>query len=305
MPRETYGESYQFLAPEERLSYGEITRLVGIFAGFGVRKVKLTGGEPLLRPWIENLVSSVTQVPGIADVGMITNGYHLERSIDRLRTAGLHRLTVSLDTVHDDTWRKINGRGYPVERVLTGIRAAVAAGFRPVKINAVVQRGVNEDQIMDLVKEFRTPDYVVRFIEYMDVGTLNHWRSELVVPSAEILGRIAAEFPVDPVEPAYRGEVARRYRYRDGQGEIGFISSVSEPFCRDCTRARLSADGRLFTCLFARDGYDLKTPMRSGASDADLAQAVERTWVGRDDRYSETRSKSGKSDAVEMFQIGG
>jgi cyclic pyranopterin phosphate synthase len=305
MPRETYGEDYVFLSPEDRLSYDEIVRLVGLFARLGVSKVKLTGGEPLLRPWLHTLIERVIAVPGIEDVGLITNGYRLAKVAARLKLAGLHRVTVSLDTLDEDTWQKINGRGYPVSRILSGIQAAVAVGFSPVKINTVVQRGVNDHQIMEMVRAFRDPGYQLRFIEYMDVGTLNHWRRDKVVPSKEILDIIDAEFPLEATEPNYRGEVARRYRYVDGCGEVGFISSVTEPFCRDCTRARLSAEGRLYTCLFARDGLDLRTPLRSGASDEEIHSLLVNAWGNREDRYSELRSETGTSPRIEMFQIGG
>jgi len=305
MPRETFGEDYTFLKPEERLSYDEIVRLVGMFARLGISKVKLTGGEPLLRPWLHTLIERVVAVPGIEDVGLITNGYHLEKVARLLKASGLHRVTVSLDSLDDDTWQQINGRGHSVGRILSGIEAARAAGFSPVKINMVVQRGVNDQQILEMVRAFRDPGYQLRFIEYMDVGTLNSWKRDRVVASKEILDVIHAEHPLEPLESSYRGEVARRYRYVDGRGEVGFISSVTEPFCRDCTRARLSADGHLYTCLFARDGHDLRAPLRSGASDDEILHLLAGAWGNREDRYSELRSESDPSPRIEMFKIGG
>ncbi len=305
MPRETIGDGYTFLSSEERLSYDEIVRLVGLFARLGVSKVKLTGGEPLLRPWLHTLIERVVAVSGITDVGLITNGYHLEKVAPHLKSAGLHRVSVSLDSLDEETWQRINDRGYSVSRILSGIRAAAAAGFHPVKINMVVQRGVNDHQIMEMVRAFRDPGYQLRFIEYMDVGTLNNWDREKVMPSREIRDIIDAEYPLEPIEPNYHGEVARRYRYIDGCGEIGLISSVTEPFCRDCTRARLSADGRLYTCLFARDGHDLRAPLRSGASDEEIYHLLSDAWGNREDRYSELRSDTGRSQKIEMFQIGG
>lgn len=305
MPRETFGDDYVFLPPSERLSFDEIVRLATLFASLGVKKIKLTGGEPLLRPWLPSLIERLTGIPGISDVGLITNGYHLAGVASRLRTAGLHRVTVSLDTLDEKTWQQINGRGFSVRTVLSGIQAAHDAGFRPIKINAVVQRGVNDAQILDLVRAFRNPDYEVRFIEFMDVGTLNGWRRERVVPSREIRDAIHAEFPLEPVEPGYRGEVARRYRFRDDQGHVGFISSVTEPFCRDCNRARLSADGKLYTCLFSREGYDLRALLRGGARDAAIRDMVGAVWADRDDRYSELRAESAVLPKIEMFQIGG
>ncbi|TFH05718.1 MAG: GTP 3',8-cyclase MoaA [Spirochaetales bacterium] len=305
MPREKYGEDFQFLTPEERLTFDEMVRLVGVFAGLGVTKVKLTGGEPLLRPWLPELVERLTAIPGISDIGLITNGYHLEKVALRLKQAGLRRVTVSLDTLDDATWRAINGRGYSVSRVLDGIQAALDAGFSPVKINAVVQRGVNDHQVLDMVERFRSNDYRLRFIEFMDVGTINGWRADGVVTSKELRDKINQVYPISPVDPAYRGEVATRYRFNDGNGEVGFISSVSEPFCQDCTRARLSADGKLFTCLFSQAGHDLRALLRSGASDDEIRGKLATIWGGRDDRYSEERSGGQVLPRMEMFQIGG
>lgn len=305
MPREIYGKNYQFLDTKEFLSFAEIVRLVRIFAQLGVRKVRITGGEPLLRPLLHSLIRDVAAVPGVRDVGLITNGYHLAKLALRLKKAGLNRVTVSLDTLDDHTWKQINGSGFSVSSVLTGIEAALRVGFRPVKINAVVQRGVNDHQIMEMVRAFRDPVYRLRLIEYMDVGTLNQWRREDVVPSAEIRERIHAEYPIEPLEPLYAGEVADRYRYLDGAGEIGFISSVTEPFCYTCSRARLSADGKLFTCLFAQNGHDLRSLVRSGAPDDTIRDAIATIWSTHDDRYSVQRTGVSRASRVEMFHVGG
>lgn len=305
MPREVFGESYKFLSETERLSYDEIVRLAGIFASVGTRKIKLSGGEPLLRPWIDVLIERLVGLSGIEDVGLITNGFLLEGLAPRLKRAGLHRVTVSIDSLDDRTWGRINGRGYRVERIMRGIQAALDSGFSPIKINAVVQRGVNDHEIMNLVEHFKGQQFQLRFIEYMDVGTLNDWSPEQVVPSREILSTIEAVHPLVPIEPAYRGEVARRYRYLDGDGEIGFISSITEPFCGDCSRARLSADGKLVTCLFSKEGTDLRDPLRSGATDDEIRNVITNRWSSRDDRYSEVRTSSAARDRIEMFKIGG
>jgi cyclic pyranopterin phosphate synthase len=307
MPAEVYGEAYTFLKPEELLSFEEITRIAGLFARLGVVKLKLTGGEPLLRPWLPELVEKLTAIEGIRDLALITNGSHLARMARPLRDAGLKRITVSLDSLDEETFSRMNGRAHRLQPVLEGVSAAEAAGFRGIKLNAVVIRGLNEHQVLDLVRRFRGTGHIVRFIEFMDVGNRNGWRRELVVPSRETLARIDAEFPLEPLEPNYRGEVASRYRFKDGLGEVGFISSVSQPFCRDCSRVRLSADGKLHTCLFSTRGFDLRTLLRSGARDEELLSSIRSLWKKRTDRYSEERGEKAATGLtkVEMYSIGG
>jgi cyclic pyranopterin phosphate synthase len=309
MPAEIYGERYEFLPRAELLTFEEIECLVRLFVGLGVTKVRLTGGEPLVRNRLENLVARLAAVPGIRDLTLTTNGYLLAEKAGALKEAGLGRLTVSLDSMDEDVFKAMNGRGYGPERVLEGIRSAEEAGFSPIKINAVVQRGVNDHTIVDLARRFKGTGHVVRFIEYMDVGNLNGWKLDQVVSAEEIFRTIDAEMPIEPMEANYRGEVALRYRYKDGDGEIGIIASVSKPFCGDCTRARLSTDGKLFTCLFAGTGADLRGPMRDGAGDDDLRDLISRVWTGRDDRYSEVRTEATRAEAqprkIEMYQIGG
>jgi len=307
MPAEVFDQDYTFLAPSDLLSFEEIGRVVNIFARLGASKVKLTGGEPLLRPWLPDLVRMLAAVEGIDDLALITNGSHLARMAGPLAAAGLRRVTVSLDSLDEETFARLNGRAHRLAPVLAGIDAAMAAGFPVIKLNAVVMRGVNDHQVLDLVRRFRGTGAVVRFIEFMDVGNRNGWRPELVVPSRETREAIHAVFPLEPVAPGYHGEVASRYRFVDGQGEIGFISSVSQPFCAGCTRARLSADGKLYTCLFARDGLDLRGPMREGADDGELSALVRRLWQGRADRYSEERAErlGSGGQKVEMYHIGG
>ena len=304
MPKEVFGRGYDFLPKEEILSFEEITRLARIFAGLGVDKIRLTGGEPLLRRDLPHLVALLAQVDGIHDLTLTTNGSRLREEAAALRAGGLRRLTVSVDALDEATFRAMNDVDFPVHRILTGIDAAQAAGFSPIKINMVVKRGVNEDEILPMARRFRGPHFILRFIEYMDVGNTNGWRMQDVVPAAEIVARVAAELPLEPLN--YRGEVARRYRHRDGGGEIGVISSVSQPFCRDCTRARLSADGHLFTCLFAAQGTDLRTPLRTGASDAELAALIRPRVERAADRYSEIRSSATVSQPkAEMSLLGG
>jgi cyclic pyranopterin phosphate synthase len=305
MPREIFGRAYPFLDRAELLTFEEITRVARICAGLGVRKIRLTGGEPLVRRDIEQLVAMLAEIPGL-DLTMTTNGSLLSDKADALRRAGLQRVTVSLDSLDEKVFRGMNDVEFPVARVLEGIRAAAAAGLAPVKVNMVVKRGVNDTSVLPMAEHFRGTGHILRFIEYMDVGTTNGWRLDDIVPAAEIVRRIDAVHPLEPVEPTYRGEVARRYRYRDGQGEIGLIASVTQAFCRDCTRARLSADGQLFTCLFAGQGHDLRAVLRQGASDEELAGHLRGIWGARVDRYSEIRSAetSGLS-RVEMSYIGG
>ncbi|CAG0938559.1 GTP 3',8-cyclase [Gammaproteobacteria bacterium] len=306
MPEDKYHKDFQFLKSSERLSFEEIQRLVQVFAGLGVRKLRITGGEPLLRPNLPDLIGDLSRVAGIEDIALTTNGILLAQHAAALKAAGLARVTVSLDSLDDAVFVAMSGGRGNRERVLEGIREAISAGLTPLKINTVVIRGVNDHTVPDLVEHFRGTGVIVRFIEYMDVGTINHWRLADTVPSRELLQRIAARWPLAPVGSNYRGEVASRYAFADGQGEIGFISSVTEPFCGSCTRARLSSDGQLFTCLFAAHGLDLKGPLRAGASDAELAELVRGTWQRREDRYSELRAaRRPDADKVEMYYIGG
>ena len=307
MPEDEYPRDHEFLSKADRLRFEEIERLSRIFVSLGVRKLRLTGGEPLLRRDLPELVRQLAAIPGATDLAMTTNGSLLAEKVDALRTAGLSRITLSLDTLDANTFRAMSGGRGDVETVLAAIAAAERAGFASLKINAVVMRGVNEDGVLDLVEHFRGSGHIVRFIEYMDVGTCNAWQRDLVVPSAELRARIDARWPLAALEANYGGEVAQRYAFADGGGEVGFISSVTEPFCGDCTRARLSADGRLYTCLFARSGHDLRGPMRAGASDDDLSGLIRAVWEARDDRYSELRSEMRIADRkrVEMYEIGG
>ena len=310
MPAEIFGERYQFLPKADLLTFEEIARLTRIFAALGVVKARLTGGEPLVRSEIEKLVALLAPIPGIADLTMTTNAYLLPQKAAALRSAGLHRLTVSLDTLDDAIFRQMNGRNFGVQRVLDGIAAAENAGFSPIKINAVVQKGVNDHTIVDLARYFRDRGHIVRFIEYMDVGNLNGWRLDEVVPADEIVARIDAHMPLQPADANYPGEVANRYRYADGSGEIGVIASVTQPFCGACTRLRLSPEGALFTCLFGTNGTDLRTPMRDGATDAQLAAIIRGVWSVRADRYSEQRASltdelRSRRKKVEMYHIGG
>jgi GTP 3',8-cyclase len=307
MPEDQYPRDHEFLSKAERLRFEEIERLTTIFAGLGVRKLRLTGGEPLLRRDLPELVRKLAAVPGIDDIALTTNGSLLAPQVEALRAAGLKRITLSIDTVVPETFRAMSGGRGDIETVLAAIAAAERAGFGPLKLNCVVMRGTNDGEILDLVERFRGSGHIVRFIEYMDVGTCNDWRHDLVVPSAELRARIAARWPLVELEPNYGGEVARRYAFADGQGEIGFISSVTEPFCGDCSRARLSADGRLYTCLFAGSGHDLRGPLRAGASDAEMTGLIRAVWQARDDRYSELRTAASAAsrEHVEMYAIGG
>lgn len=306
MPAEIYGERYEFLPRADLLTFEEIARLTRIMAGLGAVKVRLTGGEPMVRRDVEQLVKMLASVEGIEDLTMTTNGYLLPNKAQALKDAGLHRLSISLDSLDDEVFKKMNGRGFSTAKVLDGIAAAERAGFSPVKINSVVQRGVNDHTVVDMARYFKERGHTMRFIEYMDVGTRNGWELEHVVPADEIVAMIDAEMPLEPVEGDYRGEVAARYRYRDGGGEIGVIASVTKPFCGDCTRLRLSPEGRLVTCLFATLGTDLRTPLRAGASDAELTNLVTKVWGVREDRYSEERSSMTEPrEKVEMYHIGG
>ena len=309
MPAEIFGESYKFLPKNEILSFEEIARLARIFVEFGVNKLRITGGEPLLRTDLHILIAMLTGMPGLEDLTLTTNAYLLPQQAQRLKDAGLQRITISLDTLDDEVFKEMNGRGISIDRVLQGIDAAAAAGLAPIKINAVVQRGVNDHTVVDLARHFKGSGHIVRFIEYMDVGNRNGWKWDQVVPAAEIVQQIDAEMPLEPVDSNYPGEVANRYRYRDGQGEIGVISSVSQPFCANCTRSRLSTDGKLYTCLFASTGVSLRDEMRAGASGDDLKNLIARIWTRRTDRYSEERTELASLQnvpaKVEMYQIGG
>ena len=304
MPKEVFGRDYRFLPRRELLTFEEIERAARVFVGLGVHKLRITGGEPLLRRDLELLVGRLADL-GDVDLTLTTNGALLAQKTKALVDAGLTRVTVSLDSLDDEIFRAMNDVDFPVARVLAGIDAAADAGL-PVKVNVVVKRGLNESSIVDVARRFRGTGHVVRFIEFMDVGATNGWRMDDVVPAAEIVAAIDEAFPLEPVEAAYRGEVARRYRYRDGAGEVGVIASVTQPFCGDCTRMRLSADGKLYTCLFAIRGHDLRSILRSGAGDDELDQAIRAIWERRTDRYSELRTEeTGGLRKVEMSYIGG
>lgn len=304
MPSEVFGHDYRFLPRRELLTFEEIERVARVFVDLGVHKLRLTGGEPLLRRDVERLVARLAGL-GDLDITLTTNAALLAQKARALADAGLSRVTVSLDSLDDSVFRAMNDVDFPVTRVLEGIDAAAALGL-PVKVNVVVKRGVNESSIVEIARHFRGTGHVVRFIEYMDVGATNGWRLDDVVPATEIVARVGAEFPLVPVEPAYRGEVARRYRYVDGAGEMGVIASVTQPFCGDCTRARLSADGKLYTCLFAVRGHDLRAIVRSGASDAEIDETIRSVWERRADRYSEIRTEeTSRLRKIEMSYIGG
>jgi cyclic pyranopterin phosphate synthase len=304
MPKEVFGRDYSFLERRELLTFEEIARIARVFARLGLRTVRITGGEPLVRRNVEGLVELLAAIPGL-ELALTTNGSLLPQKAEALARAGLARVTVSLDSLDDATFRALNDADFPVARVLEGIDAAAAAGL-PVKVNAVVKRGVNEDAVLPLAGRFRNTGHTVRFIEYMDVGSTNGWRLDDVVPADEIVRRIDAEWPLEPVTPARADETARRWRYRDGAGEIGVIASVTQPFCGGCSRARLSAEGRLYTCLFAARGHDLRAPLRLGATDDALEQAIRGIWSSRTDRYSELRTAETASlPKVEMSYIGG
>jgi cyclic pyranopterin phosphate synthase len=308
MPRETFHENYRFLKSTERLSFEEITRLARLFVQLGVKKVRLTGGEPLLRPNVAELVGDLTALDGVQDVALTTNAVLLAQHAAELKANGLHRITVSLDTLDPAIFKTMSGGFGERDRVLEGVRAALDAGLTPIKINAVIERGLNDHTALDLVEHFRGSGVIVRFIEYMDVGNRNHWSLERVVPSRELVERIGARWPLHPVEENYHGEVAERYAFDDGAGEVGFISSITNPFCGSCTRARLSSEGVFYTCLFARSGVDLRAPLRAGASDEELLELIRNTWLHRGDRYSELRATlKGEQPLrkIEMYYIGG
>lgn len=309
MPAEIFGEKYEFLSKNEILSFEEIVRLARLFVDLGVTKIRITGGEPLLRRELETLISKLSRIDGVMDLSLTTNGYLLARKALALKKAGMKRISVSLDSLDNDVFKKMNGGGFTVDRVLEGIWESEKVGFHPIKINVVVQRGVNDHNLVDLAKYFHGSGHVVRFIEYMDVGNRNKWELNQVVPANEILQRIHAKMPIEPISQNYRGEVARRYRYCDGGGEIGVITSVTMPFCGECTRARVSTDGKFYTCLFASQGNDLRIPLRRGANDFELRELIRGIWSRREDKYSEIRTFE-TPDArdlpkVEMYQIGG
>ncbi len=308
MPREVFGPGYPFLRDPQLMTPDEIVRIAGAFVALGVEKIRLTGGEPLLRRDLPDLVRRLKTELGVRDVALTTNGWLLERRLDELRVAGLDRLNISVDSLDAATAGRMNGQGLDPARVLAAIEAAAAHGFR-IKINMVVQRGVNDHEIEPMAAYFRDRRLPLRFIEFMDVGNTNHWTGNQVVPAEEIVQRLGARWPLEPIGPAYRGEVAARYRYRDGAGEIGIIASITEPFCRDCHRARLSADGKLYTCLFTALGWDVLGCLRSGATDAELRDYVARVWAGRRDRYSDERAEvlaNGEARAkAEMSYLGG
>lgn len=307
MPKEIFGPEYQFLDHDAILRYEEIARVARLFVESGVTKIRLTGGEPLVRRQIEKLIDMLAQVPGLKDLSLTTNGSALTRAkAEALKDAGLRRITISLDTLDDATFKAMNDVNFPVARVLQAIDHAASVGLSPVKINMVVKRGLNDSSILPMARYFRGSGHIVRFIEYMDVGTTNGWRLDDVVPAAEIAETIDTELPIEPASPNYPGEVASRWRYRDGGGEIGIISSVTQPFCRGCTRARLSAEGSLYTCLFATHGHDLRRLLRGGASDEYIAEVINTIWSRRADRYSELRtSQTVGLPKVEMSYIGG
>jgi cyclic pyranopterin phosphate synthase len=304
MPKEVFGRDFEFLGRDKLLTFEEIERVARAFVAHGAEKVRLTGGEPLLRRDLERLVAMLAEIPGL-DLTLTTNGALLASKAPALRDAGLQRITVSLDSLDDETFQRMNDVDFPVARVLEGIDAAAAAGL-PVKVNMVVRRGLNEHSVLPMAREFRERGHILRLIEYMDVGSTNGWRLDDVVPAAELVSTVDAELPLEPAEANYRGEVARRYLYRDGSGEIGVIASVTQPFCGDCTRARLSADGTLYTCLFATKGHDLRALLRAGASDTELEASIGAVWRARGDRYSELRSaETAELPKVEMSFIGG
>jgi cyclic pyranopterin phosphate synthase len=307
MPAEIFGADYNFLTNDQLLSDDEIVRLAGLFAQMGVTKFRLTGGEPLIRPNLPGLIARLAQIPGIEDLALTTNGFFLAEQAVALKEAGLHRLTISLDSLDNEVFQVLNGRRANVDRVLAGLAAAEKAGFKRIKINCVVKKGVNDHTIVDLARHFKGTGHIVRYIEYMDVGNLNGWKLDDVVTADEILAKIDAEMPIQPVPPNYQGEVANRYRYLDGEGEIGIIASVTKPFCGDCTRARLSSAGEYYTCLFAHNGTDLRAPLRAGASDEAMLEFIGGVWQRRTDRYSELRTSFTRLPAkgAEMYRLGG
>jgi cyclic pyranopterin phosphate synthase len=309
MPETEFHADYEFLNRSQRLTHEEILKVVRVATGLGVSKIRLTGGEPLLDKKLPGLVAGITELKGVEDLALTTNAMLLAPVAQTLRDAGLHRVTISLDSIDPQIFKAMSGGRGDLDKVLAGVAAAEQAGLSPIKINVVVQRGVNDHTVLDLLDHFRGSGHIVRLIEFMDVGNRNGWRMDQVVPSKELLNSVSDRWPVSSVDKNYPGEVARRYRYDDGQGEIGFISSVTEPFCGSCSRARLSADGVLYTCLFATQGTDLREPIRNGADDNELADMLSRIWLQRADRYSELRrtdvAEAHAQNKVEMYRIGG
>ncbi|KAA3658889.1 MAG: GTP 3',8-cyclase MoaA [Chloroflexi bacterium] len=307
MPAEIFGADYNFLSKAELLSIDEIVRLAQLFVDLGVTKLRITGGEPLVRPDVVSIVEKLAKISGVDDLALTTNGYYLPKYAQQLKDAGLDRLTVSLDSLDDEVFLLMNGGKSSVSQILEGIAAAQAAGFKSLKINCAVKKNINDHTIVDLARYFKNKGHILRFIEYMDVGNLNGWKLDDVVMAEEIIGMIDAEMPLEPVAPNYRGEVAKRHRYLDGEGEIGVIASVTEPFCGDCSRARISSAGEYYTCLFAIRGKDLRTPMREGASDAEMRDLIGGVWHKRTDRYSELRTSFTRVPAkgAEMYRLGG
>ena len=307
MPKEIFGRDFEFLPSSALLTFEEIARLSRIFVDdHGVEKIRITGGEPLVRRDVEMLIEMLAALPGLKDLTLTTNGSLLSRKARALADAGLKRVTVSLDSLDDSVFKSMNDVDFPVDKVLEGIEAASEAGLSPVKVNMVVKRGVNDTSVVEMARHFKGTGHILRFIEYMDVGTTNGWRMDDVVPAAEIVRMIDAEMPMEPTEPNYRGEVAQRYRYRDGNGEIGLISSVTQPFCGNCTRARLSSEGLLYTCLFGSAGHDLRSLLRAGQPDGEVSAFLGKVWRRRDDRYSEIRTgATTRLPKVEMSHIGG
>ncbi|MCA9982901.1 MAG: GTP 3',8-cyclase MoaA [Anaerolineales bacterium] len=307
MPAEIFGADYNFLSKPELLSNDELFRLARLFVDLGVTKLRITGGEPLLRPQLPELISRLTALEGVDDVALTTNAFYLRKHAQALKSAGLSRLTISLDSLDDEVFRQLNGFRSGVAEVLDGMAAAIEAGFEQLKINCVVKRGVNDHTIVDLARHFKGSGHIVRYIEYMDVGNLNGWRLDDVVTQDEILALIDAEFPLEAVPPNYPGEVANRFRYADGSGEIGVIASVTKPFCGNCTRARLSSAGEYYTCLFGVEGADLRAPLRSGATDDEIREMIAGVWRHRVDQYSELRTSFTQLPAkgAEMYRLGG
>tara|TARA_B110000263_G_scaffold236942_1_gene236734 strand:- start:1358 stop:2374 length:1017 start_codon:yes stop_codon:yes gene_type:complete len=306
MPAEIYGERYNFLPKKELLTFEEIYRVAKISADLGVKKIRITGGEPLVRQNVPKLIKMLSSIDSIDDIAMTTNAYLLKKFAKELKDSGLTRITVSLDSIDDEVFKKMNGRGFKTKQVIEGINEAQSVGFNKIKINAVVQKNVNDKNLIELVKWCREQGHTPRFIEYMDVGTLNNWKLDEVVPASEIIETINNEFPVIPIEPSYRGEVAKKYQYKDGKGEFGVISSVTQPFCGDCTRMRLSPEGQLVTCLFASSGIELRESLRKENSDEKIKEIIKGGWNIRDDKYSEERKSSSNSKPkVEMYHIGG
>jgi cyclic pyranopterin phosphate synthase len=305
MPKSVFGEAYRFLPNAEILTFDELARVARIFVALGITKLRLTGGEPLLRPGLDQLIARLSGIAGLEDLTLTTNGAALVRQASALRAAGLHRLTVSLDALDDDVFRVLNDADFPVTRVLAGIEAVLAAGFAPIKINMVVKRGVNCHQIVPMARRFRGPEFILRFIEYMDVGNTNGWRLDEVVSGEECIARVSQEFPLEALPSNYEGEVARRFRHIDGGGEIGIITSVTAPFCAGCTRARVSAAGQFHTCLFNGEGFDLRALLRSGKDDGEIAECISGVWHQRTDRYSEIRTAIVQQTKAEMSLLGG